>query len=43
MTLKEFLESIDFQNLERLSANEIGYDEDIDLVLRVGYDEERAQ
>jgi len=26
-----------------LSANEIGYDEDIDLVLRVGYDEERAQ
>ena len=36
MTLREFLDSIDFTNLEKLSANEIGYDEDIDLVLRTG-------
>lgn len=42
MTLKEFLDGIDFQNLEKLSACEIGYDEDIDLVLRVGYDDEEA-
>lgn len=42
LTLKEFLDGIDFQNLEKLSACEIGYDEDIDLVLRVGFDDEEA-
>ena len=28
LTLKDFLDSIDFQNLEKLSAIEIGYDEE---------------
>jgi len=36
VTLLQFLDSIDFDNLEKLSACEIGYDEDLDLVLKVG-------
>jgi hypothetical protein len=35
--LLQFLDSIDFDNLEKLSACEIGYDEEhLDLVLKVG-------
>jgi hypothetical protein len=30
------LDSIDFDNLEKLPSCEIGYDEDLDLMLKVG-------
>jgi len=36
VTLVQFLESIDFDNLEKLPSCEIGYDEDLDLMLKVG-------
>lgn len=35
VTLLQFLDSIDFDNLDKLSACEIGYDEDhLEMVLR---------
>lgn len=43
MTLKEFLEQIDFKNQEKLSAQEIGFDEDVDLVLRTRNGKEESE
>lgn len=40
ISLSEFLEGIDFKNLEKLSSCEIGLDDEIDLVLRTGFDDE---
>lgn len=40
ISLSDFLEGIDFKNLEKLSSCEIGLDDDIDLVLRTGFDDE---
>ena len=37
-SLKEFLDNIDFDNLEKLSACDIGYDEELDLVLKAESD-----
>ena len=37
-SLKEFLDNIDFDNLEKLSACDIGYDEELDLVLKAEND-----
>lgn len=40
MSLKEFLQSIDFKKIEKLSAVDIGYDEELDLVLRTNQDDQ---
>jgi hypothetical protein len=40
MTVQQFLKSIDFKNVDKLSACDIGYDEDLDLALRTGCNDE---
>ncbi len=42
-TLQEFLKKLDFENLEKLTACEIGFDEDVDLGLHAVNDPETKQ
>ena len=42
-TLQDFLKKLDFENLEKLTACEIGFDEDVDLGLHAVNDPDLKQ